>query len=183
MEDKILLDAISEALDIIKVEGIARLKAQGHDVTGLGINSIKNQVDKIGRDFIGSGYGAHYLLAQETGTKPFVKRERTGGYIEALVSWIENKGILQEFLTKNGKTLSTKKQNATSLAYAIAYTHKIKGMHTRNGVFAPEYQGWLSNTMSENQNKIRDIISKSGFDYLSTIIKTAIEEEKRNIQK
>lgn len=178
---EILEKGLYEALELIKKEGIARLIAQGHNASGEAIASIKNQVDKIGQDYVGKGTGLHYLLAQETGVKPFVNRQSTGGYIQGLIDWINNKGIVAKISSVNGKPISPSRRNAKSMAYAIAKTHYLKGMHTRDGKFAPQYQGWLSSTIDNNKSEITEIIRKTGYKFFDTIIKTAINEEKRNI--
>jgi hypothetical protein len=172
MSNQIITDAIRECLEIIRKEGVARLKAQGHDVTGQGINSITLDVD----GFIGSAYGQHYLLAQDTGIQAGrYKPSRT--LLDAIIRWIENGGLKGRVFTYGGKPMTVRKTAKT-----IINTQKRNGMHTRGGNHFQQAQGWLTDTITENEKIVRDILEKAGFDYFDAIIKSMIEESKRNIQ-
>ena len=169
---QIITDAIRECLEIIKKEGIARLKAQGHDVTGQGINSITLDVE----GFMGSAYGQHYLLAQDTGIRP-ERYKPSKTLLDAIIAWIEAGGLKGRIFMSGGKPMTVRKTAKT-----IINTQKKHGMHTRGGNHFQQAQGWLTDTLTENEKLVRDILEKAGFEYFDTLIKSMINEQVRNIQ-
>lgn len=175
--------ALEQALELIKIEGTARLLAQGHDASGNGIKSLRLMVDSVGKNYKGYLFGEHYLLAQETGIKGqnYVISKQL---IENLTEWLKKKNFSKNFIEKGGRVLSaTNPKTYRKIAFAIAKTHKLKGMHTRDGNFASQYQGWLSSTLDENQTKIRDLILKGAKNEFEILINTMIQETNRNIGK
>lgn len=170
-------DGLTEVLEIIKKEGIARLLAQGHDATGQGINTLSIEIDTIGNGFRGSLLGQQYLLAQDTGIK-LSNYKISSQLISNLMEWIRLKGIYTRMGAKAGKPMSL--NGRRSLAFAIAKTHSIKGMHTTGGSSDPSKQGWLSKTIDENELRIRTIIEEAGFKYFDEMIKRIVDENLRN---
>ena len=170
-------DGLTEVLEIIKKEGIARLLAQGHDATGQGINTLSIEIDNIGNGFRGSLIGQQYLLAQDTGIKSVNYRiSRT--LIENLIEWIRIKGLYTQMGAKAGKPLTPNRTR--SLAFAIAKTHSVKGMHTTGGSHDSSKQGWLSKTIDENELRIRTIIEEAGFKFFESMIQSMVIEANRN---
>lgn len=171
-------DGLTEILDIIKKEGVARLLAQGHSATGEGIRTLTVQIDNIYNGFRGSLIGQKYLLAQDTGilaSRYKISRQ----LIDNLIDWITVKNIYTTMGKKAGKPMSL--NNKRSLAFAIARTHEVSGMHTAGRRRDTTKQGWLTDTVNENEREIINIIEDAGYRFFDNMIKTMIDEAKRNI--
>lgn len=178
MGKEIISDGLTEVLEIIKKEGIARLLAQGHDATGQGINTLSIEIDNIGNGFRGSLLGQQYLLAQDTGFKATYHTKFSYDYIKNLMEWIRLKGIYTQMGAKAGKPMSLSRRR--SLAFAISKTHSVKGMHTTGGSHDSSKQGWLSKTIDENELRIRTIIEEAGFKFFESMIQSMVIEANRN---
>lgn len=173
MKDEIILNAIEQCVEIIKIEGIARLRAQGHEMTGRGIKSFQTKVEKLGIEFSGIGFGEQYLMAQETGIKKQNYRI-SPQLILNLTEWVKDRGI--KGFMKNGNPY-TNEEIAGRIAFNAKY---ITGMHSLNGHTEPSKQGWLSDTINDNKTKINTIIDGAGYKYFDSMISTLIEEHNRN---
>lgn len=178
--EQILKDGILEALELLKEYGKAVLMQQGHVATRDGINSLETQIDTLGNEFIGSVTGRKYLLAQDTGIKSFPNK--TGGHIEAIMRWIETKKITWDIQKSGGKPLSPSKKTVKNMAFLIVRKHGIEGMHTTGGVRDLSKQGWIGQTIDAKKQEVFDIISNSGYKYFNSMIKSMVDESKRNNQ-
>lgn len=174
--------AIQQSLDIIKERGIEILLAQEHNATGTAINSFTSLIEQSGNNYIGSVYGEHYLLAQETGVK--AEKIRSKPYsVREIIEWIRVKGIVINLNRSKGKTFTSQEEAERSVAYAIRRTHMIVGMHSRNNSLDVSKQGWLTTAINETKPRIDILIEEAGAAEIDLIIRTMIEEENRNIKK
>jgi len=143
------------------------LKAQGHNMTGDLLKSIK----VVAKAFLQGGfviegsflsYGAPLNTGVKSSRIPFtqpsnVKRSK---YIEGLVRFVK----LRRIATDNAKALG--------IAFAIAKTHKKQGMPTR-GSFKFSRNGrrkdWVNIVLTENEQKIFEILQGIFEDNINVI--------------
>lgn len=178
--DQTLINGIQEALDLLKDYGKAKLIQQCHNATGDGINSLNAEVDKIGLGFMGSVVGRKYLLAQDTGIQGGrYAKGKEGDLVKAIIQWIKDKEISIAIHSK-GKLLSPSKQTPKNLSYLIIRTHKIHGMHTTGGSRDLSKQGWIGQAITDKQREVFEIIENAGFKYFDDMIKSMVDEAKRN---
>lgn len=155
---------LQKAIDLIIDKGKQMLIAQGHDVTHELLNSLTAKVTEGAGELWGEEYG----LAQETGVQAG-KIKPSRAYIAAVTEWVKNKGIEQGI-------------KARGVAFAIGKTHFLKGMHTKGGQFAPEKQGWLSDTVISLETDIDTLIEKGAEKDITFVIDKMWDEALRNIQ-
>ena len=102
------------------------------------------------------------------------------------MDWIEKRGFNIAMTNKNGKLLSPSKQTVKNLAYAIQYTHKFQvnptGIHSTNRNRDISKQGWIGQTIDAKKQEVFDIIARSGYKYFDAMIKSMVDESKRNNQ-
>jgi hypothetical protein len=176
--EQILKDGILEALELLKEYGKAVLIQQGHNATGDGINSLNTEIDTLGNQFLGSVTGRKYLLAQDTGVK--AERYKNKYPIEAILKWIEKKGFADGIVSKGGKKFKDVRSHQLSVAFAIRYTHRITGIHSTNNQRDLSKQGWIGQTIDVKKQEVFDIISRSGYKYFDSMIKSMVDENLRN---
>ena len=124
---------------------IGKFKSQGHNLTGKGIQSIKTVVrDNIGGLII-QITGEDYMGYQDSGTKAG-SRNSSGGWIEALTSWVQRRGIESDM------------KKAKSIAFAIAKTHIKVGMHTRRGKLDMSKRHFISSSVEKASPAINKML-------------------------
>lgn len=174
--EQILKDGILEALELLKEYGKAVLIQQGHVATGDGINSLNTEIDTLGNDFMGSVTGRKYLLAQDTGV-------RNPKYtIQAIIDWINQRGFVNGIVSRGGKKFKTQEAHIRSVAFAMRRVHRITGIHSTNSQRDLSKQGWIGQTIDAKKQEVFDIIARSGYKYFDAMIKSMVDESKRNNQ-
>lgn len=173
--NQIIKDGIQEALNLLKDYGKAILLQQGHNASGEGIKSMHTEIQAMGDGFLGSVQGQQYLLAQDTGIKAFRGKDR--GHLDRIIRWIRDQNISAWVNKKGGKPLTIRQ-----MAKNIIKTHGQVGMHTTGGKHDASKQNWIGITLTDKQQEVRDIIEKAGFKYFDDMIKSMVDETKRNIQ-
>lgn len=173
--------ALNDVLQKIVKESRSKLVAKGHRDTGELINSVGARVSEISDGLIGEISFLEYGLAQDTGIKankiPFKMGSGAGRskYIDAITAWVKRKGIEADA------------KKAKGIAFAIAKTHKGTagkagtGMHSKGGSFAPEKQGWFSETLSEIEPQIERVIEEAVGNNIGALIDTLVDESNRNL--
>jgi len=163
-------EALDRACQLIIAKGIENLNSQGHNVTGDLIRSLESKVYNQANDYIGEISGLKYGLAQETGFKPNSNR---GGssflWVANLMKWLTDKGLVKDITKAHG------------VAFVVMRSQINKGMHTRNGNFAPQYQNWLSNSITETQSEVDKIIEDAMDESMQKFIDSFINESLRNV--
>ena len=168
--DEELKKGVSDALTLIVKKSREKLLAQGPKATGELINSLGGTVEKVGEDFIGSFWMKKYGIYQDTGIAasriPFSPNSGATRslYIDALMRWIVQKGFESDAKKVKG------------MAFAIAHTHKLKGMHTSGGNLDISKRGWLTNTLDENEKQLVDIITAASGRRFDIVLQTIIDK-------
>ena len=94
-------------------------------------------------------FGNHYWTFLDKGVKASqIKYPRAPARINALVEWLERKGVAGSDKVIRG------------IAYAIAYTHSKKGMPTKNGRFDRSRINFVDKAIKSRQRKINQVIDK-----------------------
>lgn len=172
--DEQMTKGVSDALTLIVKKSREKLLQQGHKATGELINSLGGTVEKINADFVGSFWMKKYGIYQDTGIEasriPFSgsgSGAKSSLYIDALIRWVIQKGFESDA------------KKAKGMAFAIAHTHKLKGMHTSGGNLDISKRGWLTNTLEENEKQIVEIINKVAGQSMDILLNTIIDKAKK----
>lgn len=174
--DEELKKGVSDALTLIVKKSREKLLLQGHKATGELINSLGGTVEKINEDFVGSFWMKKYGIYQDTGidAKRIAYNEGSGAsrslYIEGLIRWIIQKGFESDAKKVKG------------MAFAIAKTHKLKGMHTTDGNLDPSKRNWLTSTLEENEKEVVDIITKASGRRFDIVLQTIIDKANNDLK-
>ena len=148
---------------------ISELVKQGHRLTGALSESIEVKLfqsfDALGLIGKFNDYG----LFLDTGVKadriPFGGTTGAGGrskYITGLINWARIK-------------FQVSLKQARGIAFAVARTHKIKGMPSRGEAFT----GWMTKTLDRKERRIGEVIGEAAERDINILINNLV----RNSQK
>ena len=166
-------EGLNNAIQLIVKEARNNLVQQGHVMTGELKNSVGGMVKSEADGLVAEISFLKYGLAQDTGIKAGkIPYSRGSGasrskYIQGLIKFVKMK-------------IESNEKKAKGIAFAIAQTHKRKGMHTKNGNPAPQQQGWFSKAVESQQSAIEDVVQAAIFANFETLFNTAIDEANRN---
>ncbi len=158
---------VLEELNVILVDAIRKnLKKKGHNVTGRLSQSIESKVSSLGQGVIFRISGEDYGRLQEEG-------QRRGGKlrnIDALTKWVLRKGIVSEM------------KKARGIAFAIAKTQQKIGMHTRGGRIDLSKRGFISESITEKDILIQNILFRTFETNFETLTSNFTQEIQRTIE-
>lgn len=144
-----------ESLNIILVATIRKnLVRKGHRVTSKLFNSIESRVKSNGVGVLIEILGEAYGEWQERGQHPGGKLRN----IAALTKWVQQRGIAIEF------------KEAKGIAFAIAKTHQKIGMHTRGGRIDLSKRGFISESITELDRTIDNILFRAFDQNFETLV-------------
>ena len=170
---RMIKQGLNNAIQLIVKEARKNLVQQGHVMTGELKNSVGGMVKSEADGLVAEISFLKYGLAQDTGIKAGkIPYSRGSGasrskYIQGLIKFVKMK-------------IESNEKKAKGIAFAIAQTHKRKGMHTKNGNPAPQKQGWFSKAVESQQSAIEDVVQAAIFANFETLFNTAIDEANRN---
>jgi hypothetical protein len=146
----------------IKEELLKTWVEQGHNINGKVVKEmdiiVEQTVDKISFLFFSLPYGVYIAGGVSADKIPFsgIGGGGKSAYIQGLISYAKKK-------------LSLPDKEAKSAAFAIAYTHKKRGMPSpASSKFSStgERTNWIGNTMERNEGLIRQFMLR----YVDSII-------------
>ena len=119
--------------DYLQQAMIQELLSQGHKATGELIQSVKNEVRQSTKGWQIVGKSLFYGVYVDRGRPAGLKKVP----ISALINWI----IARRF--------ESDKKKIRSMAFAVQYNIWKKGIKQ------PDKLGWITNTLKENESKIK----------------------------
>ena len=141
------------------------LTEQGHNLSGELIKSLEYQVRENAKgitiSFLSSEYGEYVNRGVAADRVPFGGgRGGTSKYIQGLIRFVERR-------------MNLKGKEATSVAFAIARSHKREGMPTRGSY---QYSrngrrtGWVDTILTDDEQKIKDFVSDWVFQSVQILL-------------
>ena len=122
--------------DYLQDEMIRQLLEQGHSATGKLVQSVKNQVRETTKGWQIIGRSLFYGVYVDRGRPAGIKKVP----ISALINWIV------------AKRFESDKKKIRSMAFAVQYNI------WKNGIKDPKKLGWITNTLKENEGRIKQDI-------------------------
>lgn len=150
------------------------LMQQGHKATGALIQSIEYEIEIFNNELSLAISYLEYGLIMENGVSPQripfgggAKGGDTSKYISSLMDWIRQKGLERE------------EKSIKSFAFAIAQKHRKEGLPTQGSYkFAKNGRrlGFQKYVITENRNKINELIGKDLAQSVSASLDTVISK-------
>ncbi len=155
----------------IKEELLKTWVEQGHNINGKVVREmdiiVEQTADKISFLFFSLPYGVYIAGGVSADKIPYSGTRGTGGksaYIQALIRYAK-------------KRMSLPDDKAKSAAFAIAQTHRKRGMPSpASSRFSStgERTNWIGNTMERNEVLIREFMSRYVSEILSVLFDNVI---------
>ena len=155
-----LEESLLNIFEYLKVELIAELQRQGHNVTGDLIDSIENETIK-GSDFIREDVSfAFYGRFVDTGRKAGIRRVP----IDVLEEWIVRKGFESDAKKVKG------------MAFAIQKTIFDKGISQPTSWKGTDTANWMTSTVEKNEDRISQDLAIAIDEAMDIIITNIIND-------
>lgn len=142
----------------------SELIRQGHRLTGALIQSISVKIferfDSLGLEGIFNDYGIFLDTGVSKDKIPFSGATGRGGkslYITGLINWVRLK-------------FKVNAKKAKGIAFAIAHTHKKKGMPAGGDKF----KGWMTKTLNAKERRISDLIGAAAEQDIVIVINNIV---------
>lgn len=155
----------------IKDELLKTWVEQGHNMNGKVVKEmdiiVEQTVDRISFLFYSLPYGVYMAAGVSADKIPYSGNTGHGGksaYIQALISYAK-------------KRMNLPDDQAKSAAFAIAQTHRKKGMPSPTSSkysATGERTNWIGNTMERNELLIRQFMSRYVNEILSVLLDNVI---------
>jgi len=157
--------AIKEEFEqFIKAELLKTWTEQGHNMNGKVVREmdivVEQALDKLSFLFYSLPYGVYMESGVPSANIPFSGRSGHGGksaYIQALIGYAM-------------KRMNLDQERAKSAAFAIAYTHKKRGMPSPSSSrfsSTGDRTGWIGNTMERNEAYIRAFMFRMVYEVIN----------------
>jgi hypothetical protein len=148
--------------------------AQGHNMTGALLDSIKYEIKTEAKNTVIDYYLLDYGMIQNYGVKNYeIKKPFARPRIEGLIKFVKNR------MGKSGK-------EAEAIAFAIANKHKTLGMPTPNSLrFSKtgKRTSWIPDGIQEANPKINEAINRMIPEVISYMLVLAFAEVQKKDSK